>query len=257
VHKKTTNQIRVIAGKWRGRKIHFEDAQGLRPTSDRIRETLFNWLASYIEQAHCIDLFAGSGALGIEALSRGALSVSFVDTNDKAIKQIKTELERFSAGNYHLYTMGALEFINSPTFLERSCNIIFLDPPYQLEIFEQCIATLEQVFQQNSKTAEQVFIYYEHSKKLDATQLPKNWLILKQKKAGQVHFYLFKRQSTPNSTREPLNNVSEAVKTRAEPVPDGPRHSPHPCGSRKLLKKRNLHAVNEYFEAVFNTVFAT
>ena len=193
MQKKSSNQVRIIAGKWRGRKINFESSEGLRPTSDRIRETLFNWLAPYIEHAHCVDLFTGSGALGMEALSRNALSVSFVDINDKVIKQIRTELEKFSAENYHLYTMSALQFIDSPRFFDRPCDIIFLDPPYKLSIFKQCVLQMEQAFRKNSKTPEHIFIYYEHNEKLDETLLPENWLIQKQKKAGQVHYYLLSR----------------------------------------------------------------
>ena len=193
MQKKTSNQIRIIAGNWRGRKINFESSEGLRPTSERIRETLFNWLAPYIEQAHCADLFAGSGALGIEALSRNALSVTFVDISKKTIKQIGMELEKFSAQNYHLYAMTALQFIESPDFLENRWDIIFLDPPYKLEVFKQCTQQIEQAFQKNLTTPERVFIYYEHNEKLDETLLPENWLIQKQKKAGQVYYYLLVR----------------------------------------------------------------
>lgn len=198
MQKKSNNQIRIIAGDWRGRKINFEDAEGLRPTGDRVRETLFNWLAPYIDSAHCLDLFTGSGALGIEALSRGALSVTFVDINDKTIQQIGKELEKLSAENFHLYKMSAVNFIHSQKFPETGFNIIFLDPPYSLDIFQQCIDSLEQAFQNSTQTPDQVLIYYEHNHALDEALLPENWLITKQKKAGQVYFYLLFRKPKIN-----------------------------------------------------------
>lgn len=180
------NQIRIIAGQWRGRKITFNDAQGLRPTSDRIRETLFNWLAPFIESSRCLDLFAGSGALGIEALSRGALHLSFVDNNKLTIKKLEENLRTLSATDASVYLANALQFIQENDL--SIYDIFFIDPPYASFALSDIAQNLEERL--GSKSCR---IYYECYQALDEKMLFPNWKIEKQKKAGNVYFYLIKR----------------------------------------------------------------
>src|SRR5690554_6735429 len=110
---KSTNSLRVIAGQWRSRRLHFPDLDGLRPTADRVRETLFNWLQERIAYARCLDLFAGSGACGIEALSRGAQFVRFVDVSPLATRALRANLELLGARNYDVLCEDSLTWIAS------------------------------------------------------------------------------------------------------------------------------------------------
>jgi 16S rRNA (guanine966-N2)-methyltransferase len=183
----TNNQIRIIAGTWRGRKIPFKDSEGLRPTSDRIRETLFNWLAPYIQSSHCLDLFAGSGALGLEALSRGAISVSFVETNKQACQNIKNALQELNAPQGKTYQQNALQFIKEQDI--NKFTIIFIDPPYANLKLHELMLLLEQQFDKERNN----LIFYEHNTALDPSKLLQNWKVEKQKKAGKVFYYLLKR----------------------------------------------------------------
>jgi 16S rRNA (guanine966-N2)-methyltransferase len=181
------NQVRIIAGHWRGRKITFDDSEGLRPTSNRIRETLFNWLTPYIEHSKCLDLFAGSGALGLEALSRGAKEVCFIDNNRNTIKKLQATLEQLSAQHSPVYLANALQFIQEKDI--SNFDIFFVDPPYSTLSLSDIAETLEQALGQKSCR-----IYYESYQAIEQQQLLPNWYIEKQKKAGKVNFYLIHRQ---------------------------------------------------------------
>ena len=119
------NQLRIIGGKWRGRKIKFPDIEGLRPTPDRVRETLFNWLSPVIIGAKCLDLFAGSGALGFEALSRGASKTVFVDSNNLVTQQLQYNQQLFQCSDIEIHKMSAEQYLQTT---EKSFDIIFLDP---------------------------------------------------------------------------------------------------------------------------------
>ena len=105
-----TNTLRIIGGEWRSRKLSFIDAEGLRPTPDRIRETLFNWLQGTIHGANCLDLFAGSGVLGLEALSRGACQVTFVEKNKAVANQLKTNLDLLKS-DAEVHNQDALAYL--------------------------------------------------------------------------------------------------------------------------------------------------
>lgn len=182
-------QVRIIAGQWRGRTISFSEAEGLRPTGDRIRETLFNWLAPILPDRTCLDLFAGSGALGLEALSRNAKQVSFVDTNIDCIKDIEASLKTFGCESASLHRQTAEQFVNTQNL--DIFDIIFIDPPYaQFELVD-IASKIECQFSPETTC----LVFYEHEKELQADELPGNWKINKQKKAGRVHYYLIQRQS--------------------------------------------------------------
>ncbi len=180
-----SNQVRIIAGLWRGRKIIFPSVENLRPTPDRVRETVFNWLTPYLHDANCLDLFAGSGILGIEALSRGAASVTFVEQNKKAIKIIQQNLQSLSSQkNFTMIQQDALQFLQqSPS---SKFNIVFLDPPYQSNLLTTCW----QLLQKHDYLQKNAFIYFEHHTHTVLSSLPTTWQIHRQKKAGQVFYFL-------------------------------------------------------------------
>lgn len=137
---KSFGQVRIIAGKWGGRKLPVPDVQGLRPTGDRVRETLFNWLQPYIAGKHCLDLFAGTAALGLEALSRYAATVTFVEPHNVAFSHIQSSLHLLGA------TAGTCRNVTAEQFLldNTQCfDVVFVDPPFQMQaqttIFHQLI----------------------------------------------------------------------------------------------------------------------
>lgn len=181
--KKYLNKIRIIAGKWRGRMLNFPDISGLRPTPNRVRETLFNWLSPYIYEARCLDLFAGSGALGFEALSRGASEVTLVDHHPAIIAALK---ENQALLNAEEVTVVKLEIPSS--FTATPFNIIFLDPPFGKNFIEPCCTWLES----QNLLADNALIYIEAEKTLKSLPTPSHWELLKSKTAGQVSYHLFR-----------------------------------------------------------------
>lgn len=186
---KASNQLRIIGGLWRGRKLSFPDVDGLRPTGDRIRETLFNWLAPDIQGAHCLDLFAGSGALGLEALSRGAESSWLLEKHSLAAQQLKSNLQLLQADN------GKVEQVDSLVWLNRQppaqqFDIVFIDPPFALDLWDKIATTLEA----GNWLSDAAIIYLEAPR--DAhLQLPANWQLHRDKQAGQISFRLYHRQT--------------------------------------------------------------
>lgn len=178
--------IRIIGGKWRGRRIKVPDIQDLRPTPDRVRETLFNWLSPYIVSARCLDLFAGSGALGFEALSRGAAFVEMVDQSKAIVTLIEAELQQFGAENATVYQAKVPTQLKPPSI---PFDIVFLDPPYQAGLLIPICHYLEE----NNFLAKEALIYLEASEVIKDNVLPKNWTLLKQQQAGQVAYHLARR----------------------------------------------------------------
>jgi 16S rRNA (guanine966-N2)-methyltransferase len=181
----TQNQIRIIGGKWRSRKLNFLPHPDLRPTPNRIRETLFNWLAPHIVGARCLDLFAGSGALGFEALSRGAHSVVMVDQSLEIIAQLRANavlLQAEKEVSLYCHHVSADAFL-----LQKSpFNIVFLDPPFHKNYLPNCCAWLENTKQ----LAENALVYIEAESMLPTLPIPAHWKIVRQKKAGQVGYFL-------------------------------------------------------------------
>lgn len=181
--KKLEHSLRIIAGHWRSRKIAFADHNGtVRPTPDRVRETVFNWLAPYIVGANCLDLYAGSGILGFEALSRRAASVVAVEQKHEICKAISAAKETLAA---ELTVIQA----KVETWLSKTgqpFDIIFLDPPYSDNALPNCL----QLLNKNNWVQSGSLVYYEHNSILTQDILPVGWKIIKEKKAGQVHYYL-------------------------------------------------------------------
>ncbi|MBI1423578.1 MAG: 16S rRNA (guanine(966)-N(2))-methyltransferase RsmD [Gammaproteobacteria bacterium] len=178
--------LRIIAGQWRSRKIHFPDLPQLRPTPDRVRETLFNWLMPVIDGARCLDLFAGSGALGLEALSRGAAEVVFVDRDPKVVTYLRETLRLLKAEHAEVIQANALDYLAGAA---RGFDIVFLDPPYQSDVLLPCCQALESQAWLHPKA----YIYIETASESPLPALPDNWEITREKTAGQVAYRLAQR----------------------------------------------------------------
>ena len=183
-------KYRIIGGRWRGRKMAIVDAAGVRPTSDRVRETLFNWLAKPVRKAACLDLFAGSGALGIEALSRGAASVVFVEKNRRASSHLRDQLDVLGA-EAEVVCGDALAFLQGPV---RKFDIVFLDPPYQSTMLAPAMQALEA----NDWLGKDALVYAEKPAREPLSGIPPGWVLWRESKAGQVGYYLFRRQRPPD-----------------------------------------------------------
>ena len=183
--KASSGNIRIIAGKYRGRKLPVLMADGLRPTTDRVKETLFNWLMPYIHGANCLDCFAGAGSLGFEALSRGAAKVTLIELNKAAAKQLLANKQLLKSDNIVVNNGNALNFLKAPTL--NKFNLVFIDPPFRQNLISQTCELLE-----NSWLAEQALIYVEMEAEGEQL-LPSNWLLLKEKIAGQVAYRLYQR----------------------------------------------------------------
>jgi 16S rRNA (guanine966-N2)-methyltransferase len=186
-----SNQVRIIAGRWRGRKLSFPDAQGLRPTPDRIRETLFNWLAPLLPGACCLDLFAGSGALGFEAASRGAARVVMVDHNPDIVRALRLNQQLLCADVIEILQQQAESYLSGRS---GQFDLVFLDPPFKDSILlEKSIRMLTE----SGSLKEGARIYLERPVKAPEPLIPECWTVEKQKKAGQVAYHLYTRRNHP------------------------------------------------------------
>lgn len=186
--KPSTGFIRIISGLWRGRKLPVHDAEGLRPTTDRVKETVFNWLAQDVPQAKCLDLFAGSGGLGFEAASRQAEMVTLIELNPAAFKQLQQNITALKATNISAKNTDALSFLQQPG---NPHHVVFIDPPFRKGLLSEAVVLLEQ----NGWLADDAMIYIETEKELAIEGLPESWQLHREKTAGQVSFRLYHRQS--------------------------------------------------------------
>ncbi len=181
------NTLRIIAGIWRGRKLEFPTIPDLRPTPDRIRETLFNWLRDDIAGARCLDLFAGSGALGFEALSRGAAKVVFVDSHWEAVSLIKGNIDLLHADGAHSVYSDAARYLDTTA---QPFDIVFLDPPFRGDHLVAICHTIEH----GNWLAPQAYIYIESPVQQQGPEIPDSWEIVRTKEAGQVRYQLAARK---------------------------------------------------------------
>jgi 16S rRNA (guanine966-N2)-methyltransferase len=186
--KRLSNQLRIIGGEWRGRRLTFPEVEGLRPTTDRVRETLFNWLQPLIHGAHCLDLFAGSGALGLEALSRGAAAVSFVDSERRAVQSLKENLALLRDERGSVSQDDALAFLRH-TPPPHPFDVVFLDPPFRQGLLQPCL----QALCREGWLGDNARIYLEVEQELGTPALPAGWEMVRQKQAGQVIYGLAAR----------------------------------------------------------------
>ena len=182
-----SNSVRITAGEYRSRKLEFPSLEGLRPTADRVRETLFNWLQDSIQGETCLDLFAGSGALGFEALSRGASQVDFIERNTSAVNAIRGNIERLDANRGRVYCADAFDWLDRYTQGSKQYGLVFLDPPFKDETLARAIAKLESA----NLLRDGGLVYIEKEKQLIDDDLPGNWVEVKSKKAGSVQFGLY------------------------------------------------------------------
>jgi 16S rRNA (guanine966-N2)-methyltransferase len=180
--------IRIIAGSWRGRRVNFPDLPGLRPTPDRVRETLFNWLQNSIVGTRCLDVFAGSGALGLEALSRGAAAVTFVEQAQLAARGLVAELARLGGKSKgRVMEMGASRFLRTQGELVGTAfDVVFLDPPYH----EGALAEYVPLIDAGGWVKPGGLVYLESEKAAGAPIVPAHWELLKSKFAGEVGYHL-------------------------------------------------------------------
>lgn len=177
--KQATQQLRVIGGQWRSRRLRFPELNGLRPTLDRVRETLFNWIQHDIVGARAVDVFAGSGALGIEALSRGAREVIFLEKHPKAALALKDNMAQLDTANAQVWACDALQW------LERNpepFDVVFLDPPFGQQLLPKAIEQL--------RLLPGAVVYVEHEAGL-ACEFPHNWQERRHKTTKEFTFRLF------------------------------------------------------------------
>ena len=181
---KKLNTVRINAGEWRSRIIKFPDAVGLRPTPERVRQTLFNWLGQDLTGQACLDLFAGTGVMGFEALSRGAVSATLVEKSTIALKALLDNKQQLKAINAQIVNQDALDFLNSN---QQKFNLIFLDPPYHQKWLPKILPLLTQHLHYDG------FIYAEAEYAINTAQdYAQGWQVIKQSKAGNVFYHLLK-----------------------------------------------------------------
>ncbi|TYP81083.1 MULTISPECIES: 16S rRNA (guanine(966)-N(2))-methyltransferase RsmD [Nitrosomonas] len=173
-------KVRIIGGKWRSRVITFPDEKYLRPTPDRVRGTVFNWLGQDLTGKYCLDLFAGSGAMGFEAASRGAERVVMVELSRSIMHQLDATRQKLDAVQVELVQMDALAFIASDV---RQYDVIFLDPPFQFNLLPDLLMQLP------SHMTGDGLVYIENDHKFD---LDEQWLVWRSGRAGKVYHHLLK-----------------------------------------------------------------
>lgn len=183
-----TSQLRIIAGHWRSRRFSFTEQPGLRPTPDRVRETLFNWLSGRIEGARCLDPFAGSGALTLEALSRGAAYALACDSSRDVVNTLRGHLQTLECVHADIQHQDALALLaNRP---DRPYDLVFLDPPFHQGLLAPSCAALEA----NGWLTDNAWIYTESESTPAQLARPANWSLHREKRAGQVWYSLWQRR---------------------------------------------------------------
>ena len=182
--KSQAGRLRIVAGNWRSRLLDIPDVDGLRPTGERIRETLFNWLAPTIEGSHCLDLYAGTGALGLEALSRGASSVVFVEKSANAARQLRTNIDLLDARGADVLHEDARDVLKGEP--GRLFDIVFLDPPFALDAVEETCRLLADT----GHLADNALVYIEDDRARVEPPLPEGWRELRNKTTGNVRYRL-------------------------------------------------------------------
>jgi 16S rRNA (guanine966-N2)-methyltransferase len=178
------NEVRIISGKWRRRKLAFPNRPTLRPTPDRARETVFNWLTPRLDGARCLDLFAGSGVLGFESLSRGAAEVTFVDDDSAVVRALQESARMIGATDCTIHRASALEFLRST---DRSWDIVFLDPPFDSRLLEQSLDALGA----GAQLREGAIVYVESS--VHRPPQLDRWWTIKSTRTGDVQSQLVQR----------------------------------------------------------------
>lgn len=182
--KSQPGRLRIVAGKWRSRLLEIADVPGLRPTSARIRETVFNWLAPGLAGARCLDLFAGTGALGLEALSRGAAHCDLVEKSARAVATLLSNVATLKSEDATVHAMDALDFLRQAD--AGKFDIVFLDPPFAADM----LSDLCRILDEGSLLADNARVYIEEDRSGPAFELPARWRVMKTKNAGNVRYSL-------------------------------------------------------------------
>ena len=182
--KSKKGKVRIIAGEWRSRLLPVADIPGLRPTTDRVRETLFNWLQDSIIGSRCLDLFAGTGALGFEAASRGAAEVVMIEHDRKAFASLQQSVEILKTEKVKITQADALSWLEKT---DQVFDIIFLDPPFDQNLVPE---TLEKLMR-SSCVKSGTRIYLEEKTHAKESPIPESLEVIKQGKAGQVRYSLY------------------------------------------------------------------
>ena len=187
--KSQAGRLRIVAGNWRSRLLDIADVEGLRPTSERIRETLFNWLAPHLEGAKCLDLFAGTGALGLEALSRGARHATFVEQAAAAVRQLEKNIGVVGAAAAATVVQGdALQYLRNA---DGPFDIVFLDPPFAADLLGETCRLLDE----RKLLVDGGLVYLELDRTQDEPALPDGWETIRSKTAGNVRYMLVRTGS--------------------------------------------------------------
>jgi 16S rRNA (guanine966-N2)-methyltransferase len=188
-----TNTLRIIGGEWRGRRIRFPGRGGIRPTPDRVRETLFNWLMAKVPGSRCLDLFAGSGALGLEALSRGAAHATFVERVRGNAASLRDTTALLAPGRATVVEADAIAWLATDP---QPFDIVFLDPPFADGVLAESMRQLEA----RGWLAEDARVYLESSGREGAPALPAGWILHRTGRAGAVGYHLARRQGEEQGT---------------------------------------------------------
>jgi 16S rRNA (guanine966-N2)-methyltransferase len=183
------NLVRIVGGEWRGRLLRFPAVSRIRPTPDRVRETLFNWLQQKVGGSRCLDLFAGSGALGLEALSRGAAEVVFVDVEPAVIRHLAERLQEFGCDRGQVTRADAARYLEGSP---RAFDLVFLDPPFDAPVLPDICRRIEQ----GGWLAPGGLVYLECPAAAGVPELPAGWTVLRSKRAGEVGYHLVAGRDT-------------------------------------------------------------
>jgi len=188
--KNATGSFRVIGGTWGSRRLSFPSIDGLRPTTDRVKETVFNWLASNIDGARALDLFAGSGSLGFEAMSRGAARLTAIERDRSAAQAIRDNinlLDKQGNANTEVIHADAIEWLKQSLAKDSTYDLVFLDPPFRQGLLDECIELLSN----NPLLQKGALVYLELEQERNDLTIPAHWTLLKEKVAGQVSYRLY------------------------------------------------------------------
>jgi len=188
-----SGRLRIVAGKWRGRLLPVADSPGLRPTAGRIRETLFNWLAPVVEGTRCLDLFAGTGALGLEALSRGAAQTVFVENSGSVVRDLRARIDDLNATGAAVVEADAMAWLKNET--PARFDIVFLDPPFAADQY----AELCRLLAERHWLADGALVYLEQARSQSLPALPAGWTVSREQVAGNVRYSLIRTASQGGS----------------------------------------------------------
>jgi 16S rRNA (guanine966-N2)-methyltransferase len=199
-----THEVRLIGGRWKRSKLPVLDRPGLRPTPDRVRETLFNWLGQDLSGLRVLDAFAGSGALGLEAASRGASAVLMLERDAGLVRHLQGTVVRLGADCVEVRTADALAWMRGAFALGQQFDLIFVDPPFSAGVFEPALAAAAPLL------AEQGLLYLEADREFDASSLPAGYTRWRHGRAGMVHYHLLRYESVapPRPLASPLRSAS-------------------------------------------------